>query len=69
MCFSARKLQDIANFLSHAMENTIDVGIFLEKEKIYWHEKEPLLSSDAFWASPSSLPSSKSLRGNVPRAK
>lgn len=29
MSFNAQKLQDITNFLSHEMENIIDVGIFL----------------------------------------
>lgn len=69
MLFSAQKLQDITNFLSHEMENIIDVGIFLEKDKICENEEDLLLSSDAFWASPSSLPPSKSFQGGVPRTK
>lgn len=48
MLFSAQKLQDISNILSHKMENIIDVGIFLEKDKICENEEDLLLSSDAF---------------------
>lgn len=48
MLFSAQKLQDITNFLSHEMENIIDVEIFLEKDKICENEEDLLLSSDAF---------------------
>jgi len=63
MVFSAQKLQDISNFLPHEMKNTVDVKIFLEKEKNSWDEEEALLSPDAFLARPSFLSPSKSLPG------
>lgn len=39
MSLSAQKLQGIITFLSQEMENTINVGVFLEKEKICWDEE------------------------------
>lgn len=43
--FSAQKLKEITSFLSYEMESIIDVGIFLEKKKIYWDEEELMLLS------------------------